>query len=378
MTGLLVLSAWGLGVLNAHRRFFLPYAAPVLWSAAQIAALVIAGSLLHMRGEPLAMAIAWGALAGAFLQLVVLLPAARALLGALRPRLDLGDPSVREAARRLPGVLLGRGVIQLSGLIDTFLVSFLGTGANAIVNYAQTIYLLPMSLLGTGEAAVALPEMASFTAERDTARRDAALRTRLGQSLARVLVVTVPTTAIFLLFARELVALLLQTGAFDRAATESVVPVIRAYGLALCGNASARVLITACYALGETRAPARYAVYRVVTSTTLSLALMKPLGVLGVVLGAVAAAFVESVALALRLRKLVGGIGLEHVRPLRLLLLAAATAGTGLGVRTALPHALASTPTGAACVLGAAGIAFVFASPALGLLDLRTLLRRNR
>ena len=32
MTGLLVLSAWGLGVLNAHRRFFLSYAAPVLWS----------------------------------------------------------------------------------------------------------------------------------------------------------------------------------------------------------------------------------------------------------------------------------------------------------------------------------------------------------
>ena len=40
MTGLLVLSAWSLGVLNSHRKFFLPYVAPVVWSLSQIAALI--------------------------------------------------------------------------------------------------------------------------------------------------------------------------------------------------------------------------------------------------------------------------------------------------------------------------------------------------
>jgi putative peptidoglycan lipid II flippase len=34
--GLLVFSAWCLGVLNSHRRFFLSYAAPVVWNAAMI------------------------------------------------------------------------------------------------------------------------------------------------------------------------------------------------------------------------------------------------------------------------------------------------------------------------------------------------------
>jgi putative peptidoglycan lipid II flippase len=37
--GILVLSAWCLGVLNSHRKFFLPYAAPVLWNLAIIGAL---------------------------------------------------------------------------------------------------------------------------------------------------------------------------------------------------------------------------------------------------------------------------------------------------------------------------------------------------
>ena len=38
--GLLVLSAWCLGVLNSHRRFFLSYTAPVVWNVAIIATLI--------------------------------------------------------------------------------------------------------------------------------------------------------------------------------------------------------------------------------------------------------------------------------------------------------------------------------------------------
>src|SRR5688572_8968374 len=38
--GLLVLSAWCLGVLNSHDRFFLSYVSPVVWNVAMIAALV--------------------------------------------------------------------------------------------------------------------------------------------------------------------------------------------------------------------------------------------------------------------------------------------------------------------------------------------------
>ncbi|MCP4223808.1 MAG: hypothetical protein GY773_10740, partial [Actinomycetia bacterium] len=37
--GFLVLSAWCLGVLNSHRRFFLPYLAPAVWNTAIIAVL---------------------------------------------------------------------------------------------------------------------------------------------------------------------------------------------------------------------------------------------------------------------------------------------------------------------------------------------------
>ncbi|XXX82103.1 murein biosynthesis integral membrane protein MurJ [Sorangium sp. So ce134] len=377
MTGLLVLSAWGLGVLNAHRRFFLPYAAPVAWSAAQIAGLLACGAWLGMRGEPLAEALAWSAFAGAALQLALLLPAARSLLGGLAPRFDARDPSVREAAGKLPAALLGRGIIQVSGLVDTLLVSFLGDGANAAFNYAQTIYLLPMSVLGTGEAAVALPEMARDTAEADVARRNEALSRRLGASLARITVLTVPAAAVFLVLGRELITLLLQTGTFDRASTARVEPLVCAYGLALLGNAAGRVLITASFALGDARTPARYALYRVIVSTAVALLLMQRLDVLGVVLGAVIAGWVEAIALALRIRREIGGLGLDQIRVGRVAALTAISVGCGAALRAALPEAIVATPWGAALVLAGCGGGFAVAAPALGLFSLRSLLRRR-
>ncbi|MDI3291034.1 murein biosynthesis integral membrane protein MurJ [Polyangium sp. 15x6] len=378
MTGLLVLSAWGLGVLNAHRRFFLPYAAPVVWSLAQIAALVVAGTFLGQRGGALATALAWGAFAGAFLQLVVLLPAARRLLGGIAPRFDAKDPHVREAAARLPGALVGRGIIQISGLVDTLLVSFLGTGANATFGYAQTIYLLPMSVLGTGEAAAALPEFSRDTAETDVEKRNAAVRARLGASLARIAVLTVPATLVFVLLGGDLVALLLQTGTFDQEATARVKPLLAAYGFALLGNAAGRVLTTTAYALGDTRTPARFAVLRVVVSTALALVLMRPLGVLGVVLGAVIAGWVETCAMGIRLSRAIGGLGLGAIRAGRIALLAALSVGAGVLVRSILPTGLAGTTLGAMLSLGAFGAAFVVLCPLLGLFDLRSLLRRAR
>src|SRR2546426_929482 len=59
--GLLVLSAWCLGILNSHRKLFLSYAAPVMWSGAMICTLFAYGG----RSNPpqLALSLAWGSVA---------------------------------------------------------------------------------------------------------------------------------------------------------------------------------------------------------------------------------------------------------------------------------------------------------------------------
>jgi putative peptidoglycan lipid II flippase len=378
MTGLLALSAWGLGVLNSHKRFFLPYAAPVVWNVAQMVGLYVAGRGLGLEGEALALAVCASALVGAVLQLLILLPSARRLLGSLKPSFDAKDPNVREAAKRLPAVLLGRGIIQISGLLDTGLATLLGVGAVAAFTSAQNIYLLPMAILGTGEAAVALPEMSADGAEEDRERRNAALRTRLGTSLARVTILTVPTMLAFMLLGHEITTVILRGGKFDHESAARVIPLLTAYGFALLGNASCRVLTTTCYALGDPKTPARYAIYRVVASAIGALGLMRVFGVLGIVLGSVIAAWVETFALGLKLRSQIGGLGLEKVPLARVLVLAVVTVGPAYGAHLLMPASMDGRVIAALGVLGIAGIAFLFAAPALKLLDPRSLLRRRK
>lgn len=378
MTGVLVLSAWALGVLNAHRRFFLPYAAPVVWNIAQIVALVTAGSLLSWGDSGLSHAVAWGAFAGAALQLMLLLPSARGLLGGIVPRFDIRAPGVGEAVRRLPGALMGRGVIQLSGLVDTLLVSFLGTGANATFAYAQSLYLLPMSLLGTGEAAAALPELAADTAQEDREKQHELMRDRLSRSIGRVAALAIPATLLFWFLGGELITLVLQSGSFDRSSTEFVRPVIMAYGGSLMANATSRVLSTTCYALGDTARPARYATVRVLVSTGFSLLFMQWWGVVGVVLGTVVAAWTELFLLGRRVRGEIGGLGLGRVAWTRIVVLAVACTGAGVLVRELAGRSFAATALGSFVILAVYGFTFTVISPLLGLVDVRSLLRRRR
>src|SRR6185503_5516166 len=105
-----VLSAWCLGVLNSHGRFFLSYISPVLWNAAMIVTLVGFGRFEPVR---LAVVLAWGSVAGAALQFGVQLPVVLRLATGLRLALDLGSESVRTVLANFGPVFISRGVVQI-------------------------------------------------------------------------------------------------------------------------------------------------------------------------------------------------------------------------------------------------------------------------
>ena len=153
--GLLVMSAWCLGVLNSHHKFFLSYVAPVLWNIAMIATLVIFGARLGQY--PLAIALAWGAVVGSALQFGMQVPFVFRYAPEIRFGLQTSLAPVRSIFRNLGPVVVSRGVVQLSAYIDGMIASFLGTNAVSGLGYAQTIYLLPIGLFGMSVAASELP-----------------------------------------------------------------------------------------------------------------------------------------------------------------------------------------------------------------------------
>src|SRR5262249_15094058 len=143
--GLLVLSAWCLGVLNSHHRFFLSYAAPVMWNAAMIVTLITYG---HSPLPQLAIALAWGSVAGSALQLAVQLPVVIRLAPHLKFALDNASDHVKTVVRNFVPVFVSRGVVQVSAYIDSLIASLLPTGAVVGLTNAQLLYTLPVSLFG--------------------------------------------------------------------------------------------------------------------------------------------------------------------------------------------------------------------------------------
>ena len=77
------MSAWCLGVLNSHRRFFLSYVAPVIWNFAIIAVLIVFGG--SRSQSDLAVKASWGLVLGCALQFLIQLPTTLVLLKKFRP-----------------------------------------------------------------------------------------------------------------------------------------------------------------------------------------------------------------------------------------------------------------------------------------------------
>jgi len=266
--GFLVLSAWCLGVLNAHRRFFRAYVAPVLWNAAIIVALTVAVSL-GRADDDVARTVALGALVGAVLQFLSQLPAVLRSVRGLRLGLRGEVPGLREVLRASVGVILGRGIVQLSAYLDLAIASLLAAGAVAALGYAQVLYLLPVSLFGMSVAAASLPDLA--TVEGGSRER---VVTDVERGMTRIAAFVVPTSVTYLVLGPAVVALLFGGGAFGAAETRQVAVVLGAYALGLLATTQSRLLQSALYALDDTRTPARIAALRVLVATATGVALM--------------------------------------------------------------------------------------------------------
>ena len=256
--GLLVLSAWCLGVLNSHRKFFLSYVAPVLWNAAMIATLVIFGT--RLKEFPLAVALAWGTVAGCALQLGVQLPFVFRYAKHLSFGVERLEP-VNEAIRNFGPVVVGRGVVQLSAYIDQMIASYLPEGAVASLSYAQIIYLLPISLFGMSVAAAELPQMSGELGSEEEVH--AALRKRLARGLRQIAFFVIPTVVAFAAIGRVLVAALYETGKFTPDTTRYVWYILAGSTVGLLAATLGRLYSSAFYALGDTKSPLRYAAARV-------------------------------------------------------------------------------------------------------------------
>jgi putative peptidoglycan lipid II flippase len=274
--GALVLSAWCLGVLNSHGRFFLSYVAPVLWNVAIIGAVTGTALLITTDEIALATAMAWGALAGSLLQLGVQLPTVLKSAEGLRLTASLSVPGVRTVVNRFGHVVAGRGGVQLASYADLIATSLLAAGALVALGYAQVLYLLPVALFGMSAAAAELPTLSTMD-QSDRPR----LVARLDDGLGRIAFFVVPSAVVLLAPADQVVTLVYLGGRTSADAVVQVGAILSVLSLGLLASTSSRLLQSALYGAGDTRSPAIYAVIRVVVGLMIGITLMFPFDAIG-------------------------------------------------------------------------------------------------
>jgi len=378
--GLLVLSAWCLGVLNSHRRFFLSYTAPVIWNLAIIAALVIFGG--RVEQFPLAEYAAWGSVVGSGLQFGVQLPTVLRLVKRLRPALDLASTHVRTVLRNFFPVFISRGVVQISAFVDSQLASLLPVGAVGAISFAQSIYTLPVSLFGMSVSAAELPAMASTLGEQGEVA--AHLRKRLEAGLRQIAFFVVPSSMAFLALGDVIVGVLYQTGRFTREDSQYVWAILAGSTVGLLASTLGRLYSSTYYALHDTRTPLRYAVLRVALATMLgyfcALRLAPALGfdarwgAAGLTAASGLAGWVEFYLLRRTLNRRIGRTGVPSIFLAKVWLAAGFSAAVGWAFKIAFDN---HQPFVAALlVLVPYGLIYFAVTSVMGLPEAKTLLGR--
>ena len=259
--GMLVASAWCLGVLNSHHKFLLSYASGVAWNAGMIGALLIFGP--GSRLEYLAVMLAWGSVVGSVLQFAVQAPTAFALSSGGGP-VALTEP-VRRTVRDFFPVLISRGAVQLSAYIDTYIASWLPVGAVTGLQNASLIYTLPVSLFGISVSAAELPALSTVAARAETD----ALRARIDAALKRLTFFTVPSAVAFAALGDVVAGALLQHGRFRPQDSVIVWGILAGSAIGLVASTQSRLYSVAHYALGDTKTPLRFALVRITLVTVL-------------------------------------------------------------------------------------------------------------
>ena len=264
------------GVLQSHRRFFLPTFAPVLNNLFVIASFALYAVLAGIDRTLALYVLAGGVTVGTAIMALALLPTMWSL--GYRPRPQLGHPALLPTARLAgPMVVL----VAASVAFQAFGV-YLATQFKAVaqLNYAFAVFSLPYGIFVVAIATALMPELSERHARGD----EEGYRDTFSFGLRTLVFVAVPSAVGMTAFSNPIIGLLYQRGQFDAQDTAGVATLLVAYSVGLLGYSAYFFLVRAFYSRQNTKTPALLNVVIFLLYAALAYGLSRIFGVVGVVL----------------------------------------------------------------------------------------------
>ncbi len=289
------------GILNAYDHFSIPAIAPLVWNVVIIVALVVARPFFS--GDNRLYAYAIGVLIGTVVQLAISLPVLRQVGFHFDWSLNVRDERVKRIFALMLPVTLGLGVINFDLLINSSLGSLVSDQAPRAIDAAFRIYMLPQGVFSVALATVLFPTLSRHAARGDTD----GLRATLGSGMRQIALTLVPAAAFTLVLATPIVRLVYEHGAFGAGSTDKVSTALFWFSFSLPFAGINLLLTRTFFSLQRPWIPTALATGNLVVNAIVSLALYKPYGIAGLVIGTAVASAGMAAAQAVYLRMALDG-----------------------------------------------------------------------
>jgi len=316
------------GILNVHRHFAYPAAAPIILNVFIISSILLTGWVLKIQPRTQLFYVAAAVLIAGVVQIAIQIPPLRASGVSIRPAWKTQSEAFRKILILMGPMILGLTVTQINTLADdliawwfsgsvekgTFFVLLqhkitypLQRGSVSHLYYAQRLYQLPLGIFGISLATAIFPVMSSLSAKKDFA----GLGKTVSQGLRTCCFVAIPATVGLIAIARPLIALAFQHGQFTSKDTYMVTWTLFFYSLGLCGYFNQQVVARAFYSMQDSSTPMVSALIAVFVNIILNLSLIWLFGTGGLAAATAVCSYLQVVILIVVLRRRLGSLMLD-------------------------------------------------------------------
>jgi putative peptidoglycan lipid II flippase len=289
------------GILNAYEHFSIPAIAPLVWNIVIIVVLVIARPFFH--GPDQLYAYALGVLLGTIVQLAMALPMLPRVGFHLDWHFDPRDPRVKRVFRLMLPVTIGLGVINFDLLINSSLGSLVSEQAPRAIDAAFRIYMLPQGMFSVALATVLFPALSRLAARGDMD----GLRSTASNGVRQILLLLFPAAVFSAVLATPIVRLVYEHGSFGPQSTHLVSTALFWFSFSLPFAGVNLLLTRAFFSLQRPWFPTAMATGNLAVNAAVSLALYRPYGIAGLVIGTGVASAGMTASQAIGLRRILHG-----------------------------------------------------------------------
>lgn len=311
------------GVLNVHRHFACPAAAPIVLNILIIGTVVVTGSILKIQAREQLFAVAVAVLIAGLVQLAIQIPPLRANAVSIKPAWEIHSDAFKKIIMMMGPMILGLTATQMNTLFDDIIawcfsasaqkgdvfllmgrqITYpLRRGCVSHLNAAQRLYQMPLGVFGISLATAIFPVMSAKAAEKDIG----ALRKTISDAVKGAIFIGMPATVGIILVARPLVAAAFEHGRFTQADTQAAATTLLFYALGLNGFFIQQIVTRAFYAMHDPKMPMLSALIAVCANIVFNLTLIWVWGTGGLACSTALCSYLQVVILVAALRGRLG------------------------------------------------------------------------